>query len=108
MPIIISAKLAAPAAWSRRSNSRDVMPARNHLTSGGEVRVRSLKRTRKPSPLAGEGGRSECNEDRPGEGLFDPHSSNTPHPARTSQTLGARHPLPQGERESASAARPEG
>ena len=28
------------------------------------------RQTRFPSPLAGEGGRSECSEDRPGEGLL--------------------------------------
>jgi hypothetical protein len=46
-----------------------------------------------PSPLEGEGGRSERSEDRPGEG-FASLNEETPHPPRS-----ARHPLPQGERD---------
>src|SRR5262249_62012645 len=54
---------------------------------------RSFGHRRKPSPLAGGGCRSEQCEERLGEGLPCDHA---PHPARA---RGARHPLPQGEKE---------
>src|ERR1700731_5311880 len=42
------------------------------------------RHTRFPSPLVGEGGRSDCNEDRPGEGWGRNHrlAIGTPHPPR--------------------------
>src|SRR5205807_3059362 len=48
------------------------------------------RHTRFPSPLAGEGGRSEWNEDRPGEGCVRNHclEIRTPHPPRGLRPLG--------------------
>ena len=52
-----------------------------------------------PSPLAGEGGEIERSEIKPGEGL---PSHDTEEPLSPLNALHFGHPLPQGERVSAS------